>query len=479
MIFPGLRYLGSFEANDSLVFTYVDVPGIVRSGALSIPEPWFIKEYEILKDGASVQVDWHDENQDGGRCKVSFGERVKTFDRCLPEHFGNGWLVARYTSGEHAHSFFAYNYLNENIIQFLENARRVCVRDGFFFVEGCDSWNVHDESGSIVASLDASDASCFLERPYYHVIDNLVFMGGGGLGDNKILHVFSPEEGRLLKSVTWSNHINSLTKAGEDYYFIDHQHLYRLNPAAPENSKALATLPAPSGVSAWRGYEQLWWDGHCLYVASFRGNFIQAYDLDGNPLPSPSIPKGWQVFLYGDSGVSFMANFNIVCLHEEGTFATGPGGILTWKAGQFADPGVMEIEHIQGWSFEPIAGKKNKYGYRVRASDPSGEHLVRHAGHHLLALVDRVAPGTINGARIGEKDFNGVLELILITPQRDFLEASHVQYLIDLFGQMCRMPINYRSSNNRDRLSLKIFWQNVNDGEATELIYDSTAMPSI
>lgn len=472
MIFPGLRYIGGFEIGDGLIFTYIDVPGIVRDGVLSIPPEGFVKEYEVHKECASLRVDWSEENHGGCRCEVSFAGRTKAFDGCLPEHFGDDWLVARYASGEYTHCFFAYNYSNDHFIQFLEDASQIVFSDGFFFVEGRDSWKVHDKAGVVIESLVISEASVFLEKPYFYRVDGLVFLGGGGGGDNKVLHIFSPEQGRLLESVTWASHINSLVKANEDYFFIDHLHLYRLDPTAPKNSEVLATLPAPSSASAWRGDEHLWWDGHCLYMASFRGNFIQAYDLAGHPQPSPSIPKGWQVFLRSEAKTRFEAGFNIVCLHEEGTFATGPGGILTWKAGQFADPDVMEVERIQGWSFEPIAGKKNKYGYRVKASDTSGERLARHAGHHFLALVDRVAPGTINGARIGEKDFNGVLEIILSTRKRATLEASHVQYLIDLFGQMRRMPINYRASNNRDRLSLKIFWQEV-DSEATELLYDS------
>ncbi|TBV01902.1 hypothetical protein DNK34_19995 [Pseudomonas dryadis] len=134
----------------------------------------------------------------------------------------------------------------------------------------------------------------------------------------------------------------------------------------------------------------------------------------------------------------------------------------------------MQIEAIEAVEVEQIPGKKGKHGYRMTARDANGEHLARHAMHHFARLANKVAPSTMNGGKVNDKDFDGVLELILEIPQRQALEKIYIDYVIEGCEQM-RYPLqSHRAGNKRDPVKIKLFWQAIAGGD-TELLYDSEA----
>lgn len=431
-----------------------------------------------LPDGAQLKYDvavgeYRDESV--LNCRVIYQGVVKDFYNVSLGRFSDGYLLGRCCSEEEVS--FAYCYKCQDYFEFPKESNVFFAIEGWVFVKknmggvevvsvvGSDSVSVGDFEYRLSGYIRTAESA-------FRIGDN-VFINCSGFTSGGLLHCFSLSEKKLLPPISLDNYMGAVCNAGNDFFYIDGASLRRFNAESPRDSEILAELPPLLVPQAKlnRGQEWLWWDGACLYVASQLGKAIWSYDLNGNLLYEQSVPDGWRIWHIKEDHAE--TGQNIVYLsttaHEWGFAA-----VLSWLPGDFCNENLMQIETIEAVEVEQIPGKKGKHGYRMTARDANGEHLARHAMHHFARLANKVAPSTMNGGKVNDKDFDGVLELILEIPQRQALEQIYIDYVIEGCEQM-RYPLqSHRAGNKRDPVKIKLFWQAIAGGDM-ELLYDSEA----
>lgn len=433
---------------------------------------------KTLPDGARLECDFSvGRYRDGAvlSCRVIYQGVARVFDNVsLGEEVG-GYLLGRCESKEEVS--FAYCY-ERNI--YLELPKESCVffaAENWVFVKknigGVEVVSVLGVDGVLVGGFEYQWSGYIRTAVSAFRVGDNVFINCSGFASGGLLHCFSLSEKKLLPPISLDSYMGAMCNVGDDFFYIDGAFLRHFNSESPCASVILAELPPLLGPKrdSGRGQEWLWWDGTCLYVASQVGGAIWSYDLDGNFLYEQRVPDGWRIWHVKKGHAE--TGQNIVHLsttaHEWGFAA-----VISWLPGDFCNESLMQIEAIEAVEVEQIPGKKGKHGYRMTARDANGEHLARHAMHHFARLANKVAPSTMNGGKVNDKDFDGALELVLEIPQRQALEQVYIDYVIEGCEQM-RYPLqSHRAGNKRDPIKLKLFWQ-AGEGEAMELLYDSEA----
>ncbi|WP_131177869.1 hypothetical protein [Phytopseudomonas dryadis] len=476
MIYPVNCGGGVFFLNEHALASRGNMLVSLRGGLSISPLDAFEQAVITLLDGAVLRYEigagkYRDSIE--RNCWVNFCEVKRFFENISVGGFGDGYLYGR--CGKDSISF-VYRYNGSGYLEFsAEFVVILAVEDVIVLGKGGLSKEISliGLSGEVLAAFEFRLDGVIRAGQKAFRIEDKIFINCSGFTSGGLLHCFSLSEKKLLPPISLDNYMGAVCNAGNDFFYIDGASLRRFNAESPRDSEILAELPPLLVPQAKlnRGQEWLWWDGTCLYVASQLGKAIWSYDLNGNLLYEQRVPDGWRIW-DAEKGHAETGQ-NIVHLsttaHEWGFAA-----FLSWLPGEFCNENLMQIEAIEAVEVEQIPGKKGKHGYRMTARDANGEHLARHAMHHFARLANKVAPSTMNGGKVNDKDFDGVLELILEIPQRQALEKIYIDYVIEGCEQM-RYPLqSHRAGNKRDPVKIKLFWQAIAGGD-TELLYDSEA----
>lgn len=464
MIFPTLLFIYQADIERS-VFLYGE--GLVNrfhEGKLSIVSDTNASIGLIHReDGVSLQVSLADTGYGEMKLQLSHGGEALVFEHCVLDHFGDGWLIAKRIADGIADGFTAYDYINGRRLDFSRTeATKLYWVGGFFFARTRRKWRVLDVSGAEICAFDiVPDGDGPLFSPDIYRFGQHVFMSSGGEAGNSYYDVFSLQQAAGQERRTLAGYIYDSAVLDGDHYLLKQDGIYRVASDDIASSNPVVHIdPSTIGGGLW-----LWSDGTRLYLASSAERTIRAYLPSGELSGEVRLPDDWRVAHVRRSAVEETGH-NLVFLGPADSTYWGYSGVLTWAADEAFDSHIMEREKL---SFESVEQQPvgELHGYSISVESDELDVLARQAAYHLARTVNRVAPGTMNRGLETNQDFNGDIDVHLITPSPLDSQSASVLYLQELFRQMTTIPQSYRAGNGKDPLALKIYWGADREGART------------
>lgn len=472
MIFPVVNFVRYFDGEDFLVFHKGGLVNLLSGGELRLPES---NAYQNLSfradDGAVLQQLYGDHGAGEMDLHVFFKDREKVFDSFNPLSFGDGWLIAVSILSGAENYYVAYNYMEDRSLIFADSdGRDIYFSDGLFFLVGWSSWEIFDSFGELVVSHEIYRGESFPSTMLrFKKICDFAYLNVGFIGGCNCFKIFSFSQCKFVGEERWGKFVLGCVEFGSEYFFVDSGGLYLLDRRALAASRQLAVFPEQAAGPSGKGNLWLWTDHEVVYVASAAGCWIHAYAADGRLIHEVRIPDGWRPFSGGGVNPAFHADQNFVFLAPIESGEWGYGGILAWKKG-FLSSDSLVFEEIESVVVQRLVG--DGVSYHITCQDRVAEKLVRHAIYNLSRIINDVASGMMNRGKVVDAEFNGLLELVLINPERKALEELCVKYLSELMRQKKSRPQWYGSSDKRKPLALRVYWKESVESEASLIIGD-------
>ena len=470
LIYPTLNFANGVFSKDKAFYFRAGLVNKAENGALSLAHPCErAADPLVAADGAVLKRAHTGKDAIGFNFELLHHHETANFTDCLLISFADGWLVLKETDTP---KFIAYNYLEQRRLEF-NNARVRGLHHaaGFFFEEGRRGWVVYDHKGTkvcecaVVSDGDRPDNAIDLLR-----MGDTVYLGTGGENGAAFLVPFSLSRGTPGPQIERpSGYVFSTVQTPDGIFFADRSGIFK----AASDDLLLAEKIAAFDPDQFKGTLLFWHNEEALYAASCGADLLNSYGPDGTVVSSVVLPSRWKFWLGNPAHLQVAGGHSLVYLCPEDYHQWGYGAFLSIPAGTLLEQAIFEEESLQSLDISQTMAADGSHGYRMKIGSVDAEVATRHAAHHLASLVNKVAVGLMNSGFTQDKNFNGTLELELVTPQPIRRESLHMGYLEELFRQMQTTPQSYNAGNRKGPLHLSVFWH-ADAGEPEELVFSST-----
>lgn len=453
MIFPTVNFSRALSVNNEF---FLFREGLVNKvdNRVEIADVRSLAMEELCsEDGASLRYNSKGSEYGGSDFELVYEGEGNTFQNCLLVSFGEGWLVLRCLVEESHSGYIAFNYVSSRTIDFSrDQAAALYYYSGFFFARTRRKWQVYDSLGVNVHEFAISrDGEAPSNMPDLYRFGDSVYLNAGGENGDSFLDRFSLSLNKKLGRIVWEGYIGCATSWEGGIFFIDRCNIYRANPEDLKSSQIIASLPE----DMMKGDVWLWADFQHLYLASTAADTIYAYGPDGILQGVAKIPAEWR---FSGNKPEVHDGQNILLLYPYDLSEWGSAAVLLWRAGEFSTDSMMQQERLRSFSVKTVSASDEGHGFRLVLQSATLEVAVRHAAHHLVRQVHKVAPGLMNrGAKIDE-EFNGLVEIELITSEPFLADSLYANYLLELFCQIKKVPFSYKAGDYKTALVLKLYW---------------------